>query len=134
MPRMPKTNEAAVLEAAVSEQTKLYLLSLLTKEEKLAPQLEQLLKNHQAKIVKTEDLGERVLAFPIKKELKYRLVSVFFNVVPSQIKAIQTALEHEEQIARFLVTLWYEAVESKSKKTIAKAEVEEIKSAQDVQP
>ena len=60
------------------------------------------LKNHGANIVKEEDMGERNLAYPIKKQDRahYILLNVEFD--PSKVNEIDKSFKLQTEILKFL--------------------------------
>lgn len=83
-----------------------YLLSALITEEKDLDDLTAFLKGYQLEIVKSENLGEQVLAYSINKHRSLILISLFFTADAAVIPALEKDLRHEESVQRFLLTTW----------------------------
>ena len=83
-----------------------YLLTALVKEEKDFDDLIAFAKNYEIIIVKTENLGEQPLSFPINKHKVLTVVSIFFTADGGVIPQIEKELRHEEYVERFLLTTW----------------------------
>jgi len=104
---------------------KLYLLSALGENGPATVKIiEGLLGGLGAQIEKTEDLGPRELAQPVKKRHQLSLVSVFFALDGAKLKQFEEQLREEETIVRFLLTSWRAPLEepktrSKTKKVTA---------------
>lgn len=90
----------------VEQSNRLYLLTTLIKEEKDFDQIVSAVKAAGATVVKTENLGERTLAFPVKKHRALILASIFFTATSGEVKAINQELKSEEAVFRFLLTDW----------------------------
>lgn len=86
--------------------TKLYLLTALVKTEADFAELEKLIKGFGVTLKKSENLGERKLAFSIKKEATLLLTSFFFETDSQNAKKIDKELKTEEFIYRYLLTDW----------------------------
>lgn len=83
-----------------------YLLTALVKEEKDFDDLIAFMKGYELTIVKTENLDEQNLSYPINKYRTLLLVSIFFTAEKNIIPTLEKDLRHEETIQRFLLTTW----------------------------
>ena len=99
------TAKTAVPKEKAAASQPLYLLSALVEDaaEGLSI-LEKILASNEAKIVKTENLGRRVLAYPVKKPPELELISLFFKAEPEKIRTINETIPHEEKIKRYLLS------------------------------
>ncbi|MBI4948173.1 30S ribosomal protein S6 [Candidatus Berkelbacteria bacterium] len=86
--------------------TKLYLLSALVKTEADFAELEKFIKEFEVTVKKSENLGERKLAFQIKKESTLLLTSIFFETDTQTAKKIDKEIKTEEHVCRYLLTDW----------------------------
>lgn len=89
-----------------SPEGKLYLLTALVKDEAAFGELESFVKKSELTIKKSENLGRRVLAYPINKQRELTLASIFFTAEANIIPELEKSLHHEESIERFLLTTW----------------------------
>lgn len=97
---------------SVGENTRMYLLSALTKDATSAlAELSALISTVGSKVEKAEDLGLKKLAFPINKHLELSLVSVFFTADAPTIKALESELKHADTIERHLLSTWRAGLE-----------------------
>lgn len=88
------------------EQIERYLLSALVENPTTLEEIKKIVTDFDGEIVKTEELGERKLAFPINKKSELHLVSIFFMNKPEVIPGLEKQLRSEDKIARFLLTRW----------------------------
>src|SRR3989338_11290593 len=73
-----------------------------TDEKKMMVRMEKMLAG-SGKIVKTENLGKKQLAYRIKKEVEgnYRLLNL--ELKPASVSEITAKMKMEEEILRFLI-------------------------------
>lgn len=109
---MPKTKTPeTVTEPTVAEgRSDLYLLTAFVKTDAAADQLIALVKSAGVDIKKTENLGNRNLVYPIKKQTQLILVSIFFQAIAPTIVRLNQQLRHEELVYRYLLTTWHDDI------------------------
>jgi len=93
-------------ESTPKAETPLYLLSALVQKDDALAAIETLVEKSGGAIKKTENLGNKQLAFAINKHHQLILVSVFFESEPGLLPTIQTALRQSAFCERFLLTTW----------------------------
>lgn len=93
-------------ETPTETATERYLLTMLVEQVETLSTISKELTETGAKVVKTEELGERHLAFPILKNHNLQLVSVFFEAAPEMIKSTEQSLRGNTNIKRYLLTRW----------------------------
>lgn len=93
-------------ETPTETPTERYLLSALVEQASALSGIAKELEGAGAKIVKTEELGERRLAFTINKHSSLQLVSIFFEAGKEMIRETEKNLRGNNNIQRFLLTKW----------------------------
>src|SRR3989338_6985961 len=97
-----------------------------TDEKKMMVRMEKMLAG-SGKIVKTENLGKKQLAYRIKKEVEgnYRLLNL--ELKPASVSEITAKMKMEEEILRFLILRKKKKIKTiKKEKGVMKEKVNEV--------
>ena len=115
--------------------------NLSSKVDEFKKDFDKLLKDNSFKILKTEDVGRRQLAYSIANHNKGHYILFNLEGDPSKLLEIETKIKYNESIIRhlFLVVKVHNGedssllIESKNKKTET-VEIEEIKEVKTEKP
>jgi ribosomal protein S6 len=99
------TTETAV-EPAVEPAMERYLLSALVRQAAVLEDLKRHIEAAGGRILKSEDLGVRALAYPINKARELNLISAFFQAEPAAARELDKQLQEESGLERYLLTKW----------------------------
>lgn len=109
-----------------------YLFSALVSKGEDLLELQKQFEAFGLKIDRAEDLGQRDLAFPVKKHRQLHLVSLTFQATKVKIQALREEIRHSPIILRSLLTLWREPLNKPKKERKSGVEKIVIEEGKDV--
>lgn len=84
-----------------------YLLTVMVENDSYLPEVEKIIESSNITLEKSENLGEKTLAYPIKKHNALTMLSFFIKATDSEsIKALDKTLYRDSKIVRYLLTNW----------------------------
>jgi len=82
-----------------------YQLIFLLNEESGLKKIEDLILSLKGKVLKKDDWGEKVLAYPIKKNQKAHFYQWQIEISADKIKELRKKLGYNEKLIRYLILL-----------------------------
>lgn len=80
-----------------------YEITFITREEPKDSSVKAILETFGGRILKTSSLGQKTLAYPIKKEKSGFYSTYIFEIDPEQVQALNRKLDMEEEVLRHLI-------------------------------
>ncbi|MFN3301813.1 MAG: 30S ribosomal protein S6 [Patescibacteria group bacterium] len=69
----------------------------------LGEKIEEIIKNLEGEVSYTKNLGQKKLAYPIKKEKKSYQLIFYFQLLPQKIKKLEEKLRNFSEILRYQI-------------------------------
>jgi len=102
-----------------------YEITFITQEDQKEKPVKTILEGLNGKILNTSSLGQKTLAFPIKKEKSGFYTTVNFEIEPEKLTDLNKKLALEEEILRFLIVNIQPAAAIAELPAISKTEITE---------
>ena len=83
-----------------------YEMTFLLNEESELKQIKETIESFSGKILKENDLGKKILAYPIKKLTSARFYNFLIEIEKSKILELKIKLNFNEKLIRYLLLVY----------------------------
>lgn len=83
-----------------------YEMTFLLNEESELKKIKEIIESFSGKVLKENDLGKKILAYPIKKLNSARFYNFIIEVEKSKLSELKKKLNFNEKLIRYLLLIY----------------------------